>query len=343
VDQKAVSQGGEWWRTPKNGTGPFQLGKWTASQSLSLERNPLYYAEKTSLNSVQYAYYAGLSMDLYETGAIDVTGVSADYIDAVEDQNGPFYKNLHISTDLSVSYIGFNCSQPPFDDPLVRKAFSQAIDKDKIIRLIYRSMEKKSEGLLPPGMPGYNSSVKGPDFDPAAARAAIQASRYGDVSKLPAITFTVNGYGGNVGLLVQSLVYQWQQNLGVNVRIRQLDSDRYFYNTRSEIDQMYLMSWIADYPHPQDFLDVLFSSNTDYNYGGYSNAAFDKLIKQANLAKNDSDSLPLYQQAEKILVDDTACIPLTFGMNYYLVKDYVKNYTVSPLGFAQLQSVSISR
>jgi oligopeptide transport system substrate-binding protein len=343
VDQKVVSHGGEWWRTSKNGTGPFQLAQWISRQSLTLESNPLFYAEKPHLNSVQYNYYSGMPMDLYETGSIDVTGVSAAFIDAVTDQNGPFYKDLNISTDLSVSYVGFNCAQPPFDDPLVRKAFSQAIDKDKIIRLVYRSMEKKAEGLLPPGMPGYNPSLKGSDFDPKAAKADIQASRYGDASQLPPITFTVNGYGGDVGQLIQSIVYQWQENLGVNVKVRQLDTDRYFYNTRAEIDQMYLMSWIADYPHPQDFLDILFSSSTDYNYGGYSNPAVDKLIQQANLSKVETDRLLLYQKAEKMLVDDTACIPLTFGMNYYLVKYYVKNYTVNPLGFAQLQSVSVNR
>ena len=87
-------------------------------------------------------------MDLYETGDIDITGVSTAYIDAVMDQNGPFYNDLTISSDLSLSYIGFNCSQPPFDDVNIRKAFSLAIDKDKIIRLVYRSMEKKANGIL---------------------------------------------------------------------------------------------------------------------------------------------------------------------------------------------------
>jgi oligopeptide transport system substrate-binding protein len=257
------------------------------------------------------------------------------------DQNGPFYNDLSISSYLSLSYIGFNCAQPPFDDVNIRKAFSQAIDKDKIIRLVYRNMEKKADGILPPDMPGYNPQIKGIDFSVEQAKTLIKASKYGDAANLPAVTLTTYGYGGSVGQLIQALVYQWQENLGVTVNVRQLDNDRYFYNTRSEIDQMYIMGWSADYPHPQDFLDILFGSNTDYNYGGYSNPQADNIIKAANESTDIQSGFSLYQKAEQIIVDDAACVPLTFGMNYSLVKNYVNNYKVSPLGFAQLQDISI--
>jgi oligopeptide transport system substrate-binding protein len=259
----------------------------------------------------------------------------------VMDQSGTFYKDLTISSDLSVSYIGFNCAQPPFDDANIRQAFSLAIDKDKIIRLVYRDMEKRADGVLPPGMPGYNPGIKGIGFDAVKAKELIKASRYGDVSKLPSITLTTEGYGGGVGQLMQALVYQWQENLGVTVKLRQLDTDRYFYSTKSEIDQLFLMGWSADYPHPQDFVDILFRSDTNYNYGEYVNPEVDALIKTANETTDAPASFALYQKAEQIIINDAACLPLTFGMNYTLVKSYVKNYKVSPLGFALLQDVSI--
>lgn len=342
VDQSSIGKSADWWRSPNNGTGPFKLSQWTPQKSLTLSRNEAYYGNLPRISGIEYSFYSGMPMDLYETGDIDITGVSTAYIDAVMDQNGPFYNDLTISSDLSLSYIGFNCSQPPFDDVNIRKAFSQAIDKDKIIRLVYRSMEKKANGILPPGMPGYNPQVKGIEFNAEQAKALIKASKYGDVANLPPVTLTTYGYGGGVGQLIQALVYQWQENLGVTVNVRQLDSDRYFYNTRSEIDQLYIMGWSADYPHPQDFLDILFGSNTDYNYGGYSNQQADSIIRAANESTDTQASFALYQKAEQMIVDDAACVPLTFGMNYSLVKNYVKNYKVSPLGFAQLQDISIA-
>jgi len=341
VDKKAVAGGSGWWREPDNGTGPFKLNQWTPGSSLTLVRNDDYYGDLPRLAEVDYAFYSGSAMDLYETGDIDVTGVSTAYLDLVQDSSGPFYDELQVSPGLSFSYIGYNCVQPPFDDPLVRRAFSLAIDKDKIIKLIYRDMESRADGVLPPGLPGYNAGLKGLGFDPEQARSLIESSSYGSVANLPEITLTIYGYGGSVGSVLQALVYQWQENLGVKVTLRQLETDRYFYNTKAEIDQMFLMGWVADYPHPQNFLDILFRSGGDYNYGSYSNSSFDNLVERANAELNEEQSFELYQQAEQVLVDDAACLSLTFGMNYILVNDRVKNYVINPLGFALLQDVYI--
>ncbi len=104
---------------------------------------------------------------------------------------------------------------------------------------------------------------------------------------------------------------------------------------------MFDMGWIADYPHPQDFLDILFHSGTDNNYGEYSNPAIDTLLEKASVEPDNKLSLALYQQAEQKLVDDAACIPLWFGQNYVLVKPYVKGYDLNPMGFTMFNGVSI--
>jgi oligopeptide transport system substrate-binding protein len=199
----------------------------------------------------------------------------------------------------------------------------------------------KADGILPPGMPGYNKSLAGLGFDPSQALQLIKASKYGDVSRLPPITLTTSGYGGMVGSTLQALVYQWKQNLGVDVQVRQLEPDRFLYNLKTEIDQMFDMGWIADYPHPQDFVDILFRSGSDNNYGSYSNPTVDSLIKQANQSLDQNQSLSLYQQAEQLIVNDAACIPLSFGKNYTLIKNYVGGYVLNPLGVVDLEKVYI--
>jgi len=342
VDQDNVKTGADWWHKP-NGTGPFKLDQWVNNQSLTLSRNENYYGAKPGLSQVKYSFYSGVPMDLYETGSLDVTGVSTVDIDKVMDKAGPFYQDLNISSNLSVYYIGFNCTKPPFDDVNVRKAFNQAIDKDKIIKLIYKDMEQRADGVLPPGMPGYNPDLKKIGFDVNQAKDLIKSSKYGDISKLPPIVLTTYGYGASASSVLQALIYQWQQNLGVTVTVRQLETDRYFYNTKEEIDNMFELSWSADYPHPQDFLDVLFSSGSEYNYGDYSNADYDALVTKANLTQEKNQGFALYRQAEQMLVDGAGCIPLTFGENYYLVKPHVKGFYYSPLGFASLNEVTITK
>ena len=342
VDKNNVSSGANWWQKP-NGTGPFKVQEWVKGTDFILASNDLYYGDKPKVAQVKMILNSTSSdEDLFETGQIDIASASATYYDEIMDKTGPFYDYLSNSPSLSVDYIGFNCKQPPFDDVNVRKAFSMAIDKDKIISLIYRNMVQKAEGVLPPGMPGYNKSLVGLGFDVSQAQELIKSSKYGDVSKLPPITLAISGAGGSADALAQALVYQWKQNLGVDVTVRELEPELYSSNPLQELDQMYEFGWIADYPYPQDFLDILFSSGSNYNYGGYSNSEVDSLIQQANQELDQTKAFAVYQQAEQQIVNDAACLPLTFGETYLLVQPYVKNVIVNALGTIDFNEVTIS-
>jgi len=123
--------------------------------------------------------------------------------------------------------------------------------------------------------------------------------------------------------------------------VRQLEPERYLYHLDEELDEMYFSGWIADYPHPQDFLDILFRSGAENNYGGYSNPEVDALLDRANVEPDREAGLALYQQAEQKLVSDAACLPLWFGQNYVLVKPYVNGYELTPLGLPLLSWVSL--
>ena len=342
VEKNNVNSGANWWQKPV-GTGPFKVQEWIKNTDFILARNNLYYGDKAKIAEVKMILNSTSNdMDLFETSKIDIASPSADYYDEIMDKSQPFFQDLTISPSLSVDYIGFNCKQPPFDDPNIRKAFSMAIDKDTIVSLTYRNMAQKAEGILPPGIPGYNANLVGLNFDVSQAQELIKESKYGDVSKLPPITLTISGEGGSADPVTQALVYQWKQNLGVNVQVRELEPEVYNSNLSQELDQMYSFGWIADYPYPQDFLDILFTSGSSFNYGGYSNTEVDSLIQQANQESDQTKAFTLYQQAEQQIVNDAACLPLTFGETYLLVQPYVKNLTVNALGFIDFNEVTIS-
>jgi oligopeptide transport system substrate-binding protein len=190
-------------------------------------------------------------------------------------------------------------------------------------------------------MPGFNQDLSGLNYDVTGAVELIATSKYGDVSNLPLITITTSGWGGLISPALEAIIQEWRQNLGVEVRVRQLEPQRFLYHLKQEKDEMFFIGWVADYPHPQDFLDVLFHSGADYNYGGYSNPEIDALLEMAGVESDYDLSLTLYQQAEQKLVDDAACLPLWFGKNYILTKSYVKGYSLNPLGFSMLSSVSV--
>ena len=120
-----------------------------------------------------------------------------------------------------------------------------------------------------------------------------------------------------------------------------LTPDEAFQKLKQEKDEMFSIGWVADYPHPQDFLEVLFRSGAESNYGEYADPEVDTLLKEASVETDYDLSLALYQQAEQRMVEDAACLPLYFGKNYILVKPYVKGYKLNPQGTAMLNTVSI--
>jgi oligopeptide transport system substrate-binding protein len=340
VDKANVESGKDWWHTP-NGTGPYKLNQWDEKNLLVLEKNRLYYGEQAKTDIVVFRLWSGRPMNMYETGDIDVTDVSLSYIDKVTDKNGSFYQDLVQFPELNVQYIGFNCAKPPFGDVNIRRAFSYAIDKDTIISLMLRDTARGADGILPPGIPGYNSNLVGLKYDVNKAKELIRASKYGDVSHLPPITVTTGGWGGGISPELEAVIYQWRQNLGVDVTVKQIEPQRYFYHMKEDIDQLFDAGWVADYPHPQDFLDILFHTGADINYGAYSNSAVDQLLDQAGVEQDRQVSLGLYQQAEQLIVDDAACLPLWFGENYVLIKPFVKGYSINALGLPVLRNVHL--
>jgi oligopeptide transport system substrate-binding protein len=342
VEKSNVDSGSLWWQKPI-GTGPFQLKQWQTDQLLVLTRNNSFYGDRARVNEVDFRLLGGDPMPLYQLGQIDVADVAPVYVGLVTDPNNAISKELHITLRMSFSYIAFNTSAPPFEDVNVRQAFCYAFDKSRAMKLATNGVATPAAGILPSNMPGYNSNLQGLNFDAAKARQLLAASKYADLSKFPPTVITVDGYGGNISGVIGGLISDWKTNLGVQVTVRQLDPSVFSYSINQEKDQMFSTAWIADYPDPQDFLDVLFHTGSGSNSGGYSNPQADRLLDQAAVDQDPSSRLKLYQNAEQLLVTDAACLPLEFDRSYTLVKPYVSNYVVSPLGVPLLNKVSVQK
>jgi oligopeptide transport system substrate-binding protein len=304
-----------------------------------LQPNQYFYGKKATAQVV-FHLLAGNPMSLYETGKIDVVEISRSYIDRAKDETGPFYDQLYIFPEFSLQYIGFNTSKPPFDDPAVRQAFCLAVDKERIIKIIQKDMVSTANGIIPAGMPGYNKDLNEPGYDPVKARELLAKSKYG--SGLPHITVTVAGWGGvDVEDYLGAVIQDWEQNLGADVSVRLLEPNAFHYNLMEEADEMFALGWIADYPDPQNFLQTLFYTGTEYNAGRFSSKELDDLIDRAAIEQDYDKRMALYQQAELVVVGQAPIMPLWFNKSYILVNPRIKNYSIDPLGVPRLNLVTV--
>ena len=344
VDKKNVESGSGWWKKP-NGTGAYKLQRWDQGNLIILEPFQDFYGKK---GSVRVAFHllsgANIMMSLYETGKIDVLEVNKLHIDRVSDPSGPFYDQLHIYPEFSLSYIGFNTSKPPFDDPYVRQAFCHAVDKERIIKLTQKGMVTTAWGIIPEGMPGYNRAIKGLEYNVEKARELLAKSKYGSAEKLPPITMTLSSMGeigidDYLGVILQG----WKRDLGVDVTVRLLHREVFQYNLKEEVDELFTMGWIADYPDPQNFLDILFRSGNEYNHSNYYNKELDDLLDRAAVEQDYDKRIAMYRQAEQIIVEQAPVLPMWFSRNYALVSPSVKGYTIDPLGVPRFNLVTLDR
>jgi oligopeptide transport system substrate-binding protein len=345
VDKNNVERGGRTWTDKPNGTGPFKLQEYTRAQRIILAKNENYYGDvKPKVDEVDFILAGGSAMTMYENGDLESVYVTISDIERVSDPNSPLNKELYIGPSLSTGFIVFNTRKPPFDDPKVRQAFALAIDRQKVIDVIFHKMPLVASTILPPGMPGYVEPANPPAYDPAKAKQLLAQSKY--AGKLPDITWTTIGAGGSAAQDVQVMVGMLQDNLGARISIQQTDDASFF----STIDdpaknpyQMFDIGWSADYVDPQNFLAILFRTGSTQNWANYSNPDADKLLDQAAVEKDTATRLKLYQQVEQMILTDAPVIPFSHSREYWLTKPYVKGMVYPPMIIPRLKYVSIEK
>jgi ABC-type oligopeptide transport system substrate-binding subunit len=133
----------------------------------------------------------------------------------------------------------------------------------------------------------------------------------------------------------------WQENLGVEVAIEVVELETFLDDMREGRFQVFEIGWIADYPDPENFLDLLFYSESQENYTGYSNHGVDELLEIARVESEVEARMAIYQDVEQIIVDDAPWLPLWFGQSYYLVKPEVKGFSPAPMVMPVLRGVWI--
>ena len=331
VDKANVESGSDWVHHP-NGTGPYKLTSWQSGQEIDYQAFDQFYLGRPGIPYVVIKLFSGNSQNLYETGDIDMTGVSLYSADRFLDPTEPLHADLHTSVDLCTGYMVFDTTRPPFDDVKVRQAFSMAFDRQKYIDIVMLGHALPAIGPFPPGLPGFNIDLKGLPFDPAQAKQLLASSKYGGPSGLPQIVFTDSGFGSYVSSDVSALAQMWKQYLGVTITIEKIEPNIYYDQIFSgHHGQIFAGGWCADYPDPENFADVLFHTGSQQNNGGYSNPDLDKLLEAARVEQDITKRIQMYQQAEQMIVDDAPVLFTTHSLSYQLVRPYIKGYVQTPI------------
>jgi oligopeptide transport system substrate-binding protein len=342
LNQNNVESMGRDWVDDPVSTGPFTLKEYRIGQRIRLARNDNYWDRKAYLDEVVFNLAGGVAMAMYENDEIDITGVGLADLERVQDPTEELNKDLvEVPPDFAVSYVGFNINEAPFDDVYFRQALNHAVDKQLIADQVFSNLVKPAYAIIPPGFPGYSPDIQGLEFDADLAKDLLAQSKYADPESRPRIVLTVPGTGGSPGLTTEVVADMWRQTLGIEIEIQQVEWATYIQDLhRGRLQAWSGLSWQADYPDPQTFIDVLFRSSSAINYGGYANHDVDEYVLAAQTEQDATKRVQYYNDAEQIIVAEAAWLPLWWGVDSKaLIKPWVNDYQFSSLTVAKFKDV----
>jgi ABC-type oligopeptide transport system substrate-binding subunit len=243
--------------------GPYKFVSRTPGRFIVLEKNAYYHGPRpghVDRIEVTVRTNPAASVLQIEKGERDwdINGVPA----AAAQRLGKKYGvnrpggQFHVNPALTVNYLAMNTQRPPFDNANLRKAVNYAIDRTEINRQAGAYAGRPTDQVLPPNMPGYRAASIYP-LKPNLAKAKQLA---GDVNADVTLYFPIDPAIQNQAVVIQ----QNLKPLGLDVTLKPLPFDvllDQLNGLKSKYD-MIILGWIADYPDPSDFLNILLSGKS---------------------------------------------------------------------------------
>jgi len=347
VKKDAVEKGGDSWSSKPEtviGAGPFKLTEWTHDQRLVLTRFDDYWEGKAPLTRIEMPIVKdeNTRMSLYEKGDLDLVDVPSGQLDRVKG-DASLSKQLISYARLSIYYLAMNQAKPPFDKKEVREAFNHAVNKQQLTDVALKGLLTPADGIVPPGMPGHNDHLKPLGFDANQAKELLGKAGYPDGRGFPPVTLVTRQGAGTYKKIAETLTGVYKQSLGLDLTVEEMEWGAFLAQVqRGNAPPAYVLAWGADYPDPQNFLDILFHTGSKNNRTNYHNEAVDQVLDQAATESDFNKRMSLYNQAEQMIVDDTPWVPLAYGQSWVLQRDYVQGAERTPMGLLYYYSIKLT-
>jgi len=364
VPKEAVDKYGTDFRRHPVGTGPFQFVAWEEGQALVLKKNPGYFEKDSAGNRLPYVN--GVKVSFYDSKATEfllfrqkelefINDIEASFKDEILTKKGTLRKDwedkivLQATPYLNIEYLGILVdstnklvSNSPLRFKKIRQAINYGFDRRKMVLYLRNSLGTAAEsGFIPMGLPSFDTTVvKGYHYDPAKAKQLLAEAGYPDGKGLPSVKLlTIAIYADMANFIAKQL-----EESGIPVQVEVVQKSLLLTMTSNSTAAFFRGSWIADYPDAENYLSVFYSKNpAPPNYTRYKSAAFDAAFEKTIKEDNDSLRYKLYQEADRIMMEDAPVVPLWYDKAVRLVQLNVKGFKPNALNLLELRYVRIEK
>ena len=315
----------------KVGYGPYMIAKWERDVELDLVANPDYYGEKPKTQNVVVKFFKdATTMRLaLEKGEIDVAWSSLNPTDILDFRSKSGYTVIE-SPSPRIRYIIFtNVTKPPYNDIHVRRALALALDRDAIVRRVFKGLGVPLFSMIPAKYASHDDTFKDMwSMDLGKAKSELTAAGYSESNKLSIeLWFTPRHYGDTEADVAAVIKESWEKTGMVTVSLKSAEWGTYTQYLGAGTMPLYLLGWYPDYLDADDYVSPFYLSGNAYSKN-YSNPHMDELIKLAQVTADQDKRIAMYKEMQTIAGNDIPYIPMFQGEIAAVSKANVKGVIV---------------
>lgn len=320
------------------GTGPFTLVKWSATDGVTVTKNPNYWRKgypKIDGISWKIVPENNTRASMLLTGEAHVaTALPYEQINKLKTQ-----PNVTVDARPSViqRYVSFNTFAKPFDNPKVREALNYAVNKNALIKVAFNGYAVPAEGVLPQGIE-YNIKLGPWPYNPQKARDLLKEAGYPNGFE----TTLWSAYNHTTAQKIIQFLQQQFAQVGVKVKVRALETGQEVAMVediqKPEDAQMRMLytGWSASTAEADWGIRPLLATAEQpprgYNTSYYSNKFVDDSLIKALATTDRAEKTKIYTAIQQQIWKDAPWIFLVTEKNVYAHAKNLKDFYVMPDG-----------
>lgn len=332
---------GSAWTRPGNfvGNGYFDLVEWIPNKLIRMKKSQTYWDRNNiKLESVVFLPIENTSTEesMFRAGQLHITS-SIPIVKIAVYRNDPSLRPmLNQDPMLATYFYRFNVTQPPLNDPRVRRALTLSVNRQQIVEHVTKGGQIPAGHLTPPNIAGFTATANVP-YDPAQARQLLAEAGFPGGKGFPKVELLYNTNESH-RQIAEAIQQMWRRELGIEISLFNQEAKVYVETMRTMSYQIARYAWVGDYLDPSTFLDTMTTGNGN-NQTGWSNAEYDRLIAAAETAGNETERYAYFQRCEEIIAAENPILPIYFYVRNNLQRPEVKGWYSNLLDLHPLKGV----
>ncbi|MDY0339781.1 MAG: ABC transporter substrate-binding protein [Coriobacteriia bacterium] len=320
------------------GTGPYKFVEWNKGENIVLVRNDEYWGEPAKTKNVVFRFIADNSARVLalSNGEVDmIDGIDATVVDQITEGGGELFE----AAGMNISYMAYNTTTSPFKDQAARVAFSQAIDREELVKSLYQGYSDVADTILPTFVPGFDPAVEQVEFDAEAAKAGLAAA---GVTEVHMISYTnPRPYNAATGVSLATAIQGYLQKVGVECTIDTFDWTTYKEKVKAGDYDICFYGWIGDNGDPDNFMNLLSDPDPTMNVARWQDPTYQGMIKDALLLPNGDERNAAYAEMETYVAEQAIWLPISHAKTLAAYRPEVSGFVYHVTGNVFLKNAVV--